>query len=362
MGMKIISTPLEHTFREWGADFLEMDHIRLPLRVAGAGPEYEAARTSTMLADGGDRAWIEMRGYDFVDFLQRILSSDISKLEAGAGQWSAMLDGKGHWVADLLLYRLDVPEGEISIGVDMPTECYRHFLEQVEAYHFAEDIEWLTPEPTRLLLLGPSALVAAEAASPLRFSNEGDFASDRADGMLMLRRPDRGVDCVEFLGSEDDVVALANSLREQGAVPGGWVALDILRVEAGRPRWGSDFDQHVTLPASNEWHRASITKGCYAGQEVVAKINTYGEAPRQLCKLHFEGPPRPLVGAEIHDAEGHKMGRVTSWVWSPQENSAVGLGMLRRRIAVDGTEVQAIDPNDGTAVNATVEVPEKVFG
>lgn len=359
--MKIISTPLERTFREWGADFLEMDHIRLPLRVTGAGQEYEAARTATMLADGGDRAWIEMRGYDLVDFLQRILSSDVSKLEPGAGQWSAMLDGKGHWIADLLLYRIAAAEDEIRIGIDMPTECYSHLLEKIELYHFAEDLEYLTPEPTRLLLLGPGS-VEAVASLGFAFENDNEFASQRFDSCTLLRRPDRGIDCLELLGEEEAIIELANKLREYGAVPGGWVALDILRVEAGRPRWGSDFDQHVTLPASNEWHRASITKGCYAGQEVVAKINTYGESPRQLCRLLFEGEPRPMIGAEIQDVGGHKMGRVTSWVWSPLENRAVGLGMLRRRIAIDGTEVDVIDPNGGAAVKATVAVPEKVFG
>ena len=359
--MKIISTPLERTFREWGADFLEMDHIRLPLRVAGAGPEYEAARTATMIADGGDRAWIEMRGFDLFDFLQRILSSDISHLESVGGQWSAMLDGKGHWIADLLLYQLVMPNGDSRIGVDMPAECYQHLLDKIEAYHFTEDLEWLTPEVTRLLVLGPGANQAV-AELGMELPSDDDFASVRFDKVTLLRRPDRGIDCLEFLGEEEEVIALAKKLREQGAVPGGWVALDILRVEAGRPRWGSDFDHHVTLPASNEWHRASITKGCYAGQEVVAKINTYGESPRQLCQLRFDGAPRPLVGAEIHDADGHKMGRVTSWVCSPQENAAVGLAMLRRRIAVDGTEVDAIDPQDGTAVKATVAVPEKVFG
>ena len=360
--MKILSTPLEKTFREWGADFLEMDHIRLPLRVAGAGPEYEAARTAVMLADGGDRAWIEMRGHDLVDFLQRILSSDLSKLASGEGQWSAMLDGKGHWVADLLLFRLTAPADEIRIGIDLPAECYSNFLEKIELYHFAEDIEWLTPEPTRLLLLGPDAIATAQAAVHLEFPSTHAFASVQGETVLLIQRPDRGVACAELLGPKEEIVPLAHQLSAQGAVPGGWVALDILRVEDGRPRWGSDFDQHVTLPASNEWQRASLTKGCYAGQEVVAKINTYGESPRQLCKLQFEGPPRPLLGAELHDAEGHKMGRVTSWVWSPKENRAVGLGMLRRRIAIDGMEIQAIDPHDGTAVTATVAVPEKVFG
>lgn len=359
--MKTLSTPLEGLFREWGADFLEMDHIRLPLRIAGAGQEYEAARCAVMLADGGDRSWVEMRGYDLLDFLQRILSSDVRKLTEGSGQWSAMLDGKGHWIADLLLYRLAAPEGEVCVGVDIPTECLKIFLEKVETYHFAEDLEWRTPKPTRLLLLGPGA---AERLEALGWDCTGDdeFANLQRGDLRLLRRPDRGSPCWDLQGPTEEIIALAQQLRSDGAVPGGWVALDILRVEDARPRWGADFDHQVTLPASNEWHRASLEKGCYAGQETVAKIHTYGEAPRQLCRLRFEGPPLPLSGAEIRDEEGHKMGRVTSWVWSPQENAAVGLGMVRRRLAVEGQTVQAIHPEDGRAVPAVVSVPEKRLG
>ncbi|MBT5101637.1 MAG: aminomethyl transferase family protein, partial [Planctomycetes bacterium] len=95
MGCQI--TPLHSLFQEWGAEFMPQGDVLLPVRGPGVGAEYEAARDGIALFDGGDRGWIEITGPDTADFLQRLLSSDVSKLEWGNGQWSAMLDGKGHW-------------------------------------------------------------------------------------------------------------------------------------------------------------------------------------------------------------------------------------------------------------------------
>ena len=80
-------TPLHDLFQSWGAEFLCEDGLERPLRLAGVGAEYEAARTATALADGGDRAWLVIEGEDAVDFLQRTLSSDVSLPEEGRGQW-----------------------------------------------------------------------------------------------------------------------------------------------------------------------------------------------------------------------------------------------------------------------------------
>ena len=112
MTMTSNTTPLHELYQTWGADFLEVAGRQLPLRVSGAGQEYQAARESLALADGGDRGLVQMRGADLIDFLQRTLSSDLSKLAPGGGQWSALLDGKGHWITDLLLFRLPDEDGE----------------------------------------------------------------------------------------------------------------------------------------------------------------------------------------------------------------------------------------------------------
>lgn len=352
--MEAIATPLEELFKKRGASFREIDGVLLPHQVKTDVEEMNAATEGLFLTDGGDRAWVEIEGADAPDFLQRILTSDVKKLEPGHGQWSAMLDGKGHWISDLLVYALP---GEASIprfGLDMPT-CRREVvLQKLDMMHFAEDLKWTAPHVGRLLLLGLNKGAERPAMT----------IEAAADGWL-LQRPDRGADCMERIIAADGAEAMAKTMLKGGAKLGGWLTLEQLRIEGFQPRWGKDFDESVTLPNSNEWHRSSITKGCYAGQEVIAKINTYGEAPRQLCHLHFADDEINLTGAELQNEEGRKMGTVSSWAWSWDDDveGAVGLGTLRRRALKDGAEIFAVVDGPGEKrVAVKVQIPEKNFG
>jgi len=335
-------TPLHSLFAEWGAGFIESGGQLLPLRVVGAGDEYAAAREGQILADGGDRGLIEITGNDALDFLQRLLSNDTSKLAEGQGQWSAILDGKGHWLSDLLLFRhAAAPESATRLWLDCPADRVEFLQQRFEMMHFGEDIQWRALSLARLLVAGPAVADSPSAGPGCEHSGFGVQLADIA-GCTWLGRPDRGLPCRELVGPAAAVEAAARSLRDQGATPAGWVALDILRVEAGEPRWQTDFDSDSTLPETGEWQRASLSKGCYAGQEVVAKVHNYGQAPRQLCRLQFGSVQHKLSGAEIHDSDGKKMGVVTSWVWSPQLDQAIGLGVLKRKALSQDKELVTI--------------------
>lgn len=352
--MEAIATPLEELFKKRGASFREIDGVLLPHQVKTDVEEMNAATEGLFLTDGGDRAWVEIVGADAPDFLQRILTSDVKKLQPGEGQWSAMLDGKGHWVSDLLVYALPAEDSIPRFGLDMPTSRRDIVLQKLDMMHFAEDLKWITPHVGRLLLLG---LNKSAERPPMTIEAA-------ADGWI-LQRPDRGADCMERIIAADGTEAVAKTMLKGGAKLGGWMTLEQLRIEGFQPRWGMDFDESSTLPNSNEWHRSSITKGCYAGQEVIAKINTYGEAPRQLCHLHFEDDETNLTGAELQNEEGRKMGSVSSWAWSWDEKveGAVGLGTLRRRAAVEGGEVFAVVDGPGEKrVTVKIHIPEKTFG
>lgn len=318
------TTALHELFTLWGADFIDVNGLRLPLRVSGVGGEYQAAIESLALADGGDRGLVRMSGTDLVDFLQRTLSSDIKKLLPGAGQWSALLDGKGRWLCELLLFRLPDQDDEPQILLDCPLDCVATLIQRLDMMHFGESIAWQELEVARLLMLG-----AASQASG--FSVE----AGPEDGTFWLSRPDRGTSCREFVGPSNLVRSVAEHAVADGAIPTGWVVLDILRVEAGQPRWRTDFDGESILPETGEWQRASLAKGCYAGQEVVARIDTYGEAPRQLCRLDFDQIEVPLMGAALHDDQDRAVGSVTSWVWSPRQGKAIGLGVIKRKALQD---------------------------
>lgn len=321
---------------------------------------YAAARESCARADGSDRGWLEFAGPDARDFLQRVLTSDLRGLRPGAGQWSALLDGKGHWISDLLLYCLDGASDD-AFGMDLPADRAEAVSGRLEALHFAERFALERPDAARSLLLGPGAEDVARGLGLPAPSAGSGLGVASAGGLRVLRRPDRGAPALEILGAPARIRAIEERLVHDGVPRADAAALETLRVEAFQPRWGADFDEETTLPDSNEWRRASLTKGCYAGQEVIARVNTYGEAPRQLCRLRFEGTgDAPLSGAELDDGSGRVLGRVTSWAWSPSAERALGLGVVRRRAARTGERLQV--RRDGASGVAVVEVPEKVLG
>ncbi|MFT7517016.1 MAG: aminomethyltransferase [Myxococcota bacterium] len=334
-------TPLSPFFAQHGADFIEIYDVQVPLRCGAAGLEYQAAREKTLICDGGQRAWLDVRGTDVCDFFQRTLSSDVDKLAVGEHQLSAMLDGKGRWIAELILYRFeDAADGGWQLGVDLPVECCETFLQKLEMMHFGEDISFTRREFARVRILG-------------------NLPDIQHNGRCIVR-PDAGTTCHEILLDSAEGPALLEQLVSAGHQLGGWVAQDILRVEGGFPLWGSDFDGNYTLPGSNEWRRASITKGCYAGQEVVARINTYGQAPRQLVQVHFDGQPQFMQGATLQDAEGKEVGNVSSWVFSPQHDKPIAFAYIKRSAAHSGTTLSATLQQ--ASANCKVLMPEKIFG
>ena len=366
--MEASPTPLHELFASWGAEHAPVDGVLLPLRFGPAGPEYAACREGLALAEGGDRGWILARGADLRPWLQRILSSDLLALPPGGGQYSALLDAKGHYITELLLYAAGGGDGE-TLLLDLPASREEEMDRRLDLFHFGEDLAWERPRPARLLVLGPQAAAALEdqglpvprAAGDAPASRRDLAVAEAGEGLWVLQRPDRGEASWELCGPAGRIEPLAKALREAGAVPAGLVALDILRVEAGIPKWGVDFGPETTLPDSSQWQRASVQKGCYAGQEVVARVNTYGEAPWSLCRLRFREGREPLNGLPLHDAAGKPVGRVTSWVWSPVRDEPIGLGSLRRRVARTGEKVYALHP-DGRPVEAVVEAPEKTLG
>ncbi|MFQ5747935.1 MAG: YgfZ/GcvT domain-containing protein [Planctomycetota bacterium] len=287
-----------------------------------------------------DRGWVQLAGPDAPGFLQRILTSDVLGLAPGGGQWSALLDGKGKWVADLLVYRLEGASAPV-LGLDCPAERTTAVLKALDRYHFGEDLECSGGNSSRLLVMGPGA--GPVLARCGRKTPPGPFGICPEGELLILARPDRGTPVLEWVGREEDWKPIQEALEQDpAAVPAGPEELEGVRIAAFRPRFGAEFDEGSILPESGEWQRVSFTKGCYAGQEVVAKVSAFGRAPRLLCRLFFEeGAVVSFTGAVLEDRAGNRAGRVTSWTLPQGSSRAVGLGIVRRASAEEGCRLLA---------------------
>lgn len=280
-------------------------------------------------ACGNDRNWLNVEGVQAQSFLQRLLTSDITALAEGKGQWSALLNRKGQWIADLLVFRLH----ESTFIIDHPAICSEGILSTLEKAHFEEDVRWTLEDWQRTLILGPknTAALAQFQANMSPPPSELTIAPFCDEGWI-LGRPDMGAPCLEICTPRDNTSELKDNLHALQKISVGPLVLEALRISSFIPRFGKEFSSETILPETGEWRRTSQSKGCYVGQEVVARVRTYGESPWKICGLEFEST-HPLEGMRLTDSEDKEIGHVTSWALSPKHEKSTGLGRIRRKAA-----------------------------
>ncbi len=305
-----------------------------------------AVRQSAGLFRLADRGLLRVTGGDRVRWLDGMLSNDVASLEPGpdrSGCYAALLTRQGRIVCDFhVLQRGD------GFWLETARDAVATALETLDRFVIADDVTLAdaSDEVERIGLEGPSAPVLLEAAlgAPLPLG-EDCCAEVELAGVPVLAAafgwsgaPGRQLFVPS--GSGDAVAAALRAARgDRGLVEAGAEVLEILRVEAGVPKLGAELDQEV-LPAEARLERAvSYTKGCYTGQEVVARMHSRGRVGHLLVGLRLEGGPAGEVGADV-EVEGRKTGEVTSACLSPSAGS-IALAFVRAQHAEPGTAVSA---------------------
>jgi folate-binding protein YgfZ len=253
----------------------------------------------------GGAALIWVEGPDAEGFLQGLLSNDMAGLAAGAACHALVLDAKGHVLADLRAHR-DGPEA-FTLVVEVAA--------LLERYHFSEDLDILGPEPADLLTVAG----AAPGGEPVDLS-----------------LPGRVPETVDLVVADAGAALAALGLAE--APP---EAFEALRVEAGVPLVGVDTGPTTLVQeAGLETSAVSFSKGCYLGQETVARAQYRGRVNRHLRGLRL---PAPVVAGAAVTRDGRALGQVTSAVLSP-DHGPIGLAILRREAGPgDAVEVEGLD-------------------
>ena len=294
------------------------------------------------------RGLLEVRGSDRVRWLDGMVSNDVSGLLAGperSGCYAALLTRQGRVVADLhVLLRPD------ALWLETAGEAVGPVAEQLGRYIVADDVEIAdrSAEFARFGLEGPSVPAIWERAIGAPLELAPDACLDvRIAGVPLVAAAFgwSGEPAVQLFVPARSAKTVALALAEAGALSGadafGPEALEILRIEAGVPCVGSELDEDV-LPAEARLERAvSTTKGCYTGQEVVARLASRSGVKHLLVGLAIEGDAPPEVGAAVK-AGSQRVGEVTSACRSVQAG-AIALAFVRRPHDAEGTELSAGD-------------------
>jgi folate-binding protein YgfZ len=300
---------------------------------------YEALRSGAGLLDRSARGKLALTGSDAKAFLHGQVSNDVEGLAPGRGCYAALLTPKGKMLGDVRI--LDAGS---ELLLDTERSVLQELFNTIRRFKVGYDVELhkRTLQRGLLSLLGPEAAAAAGLPDGVPGGAEHDHAAVACAGVAALAvRTDLGID---LLCDAADTERLAAALVAGGAVPISEETAECRRIETGRPRYGIDLDDSVIPQEAGLNERAvSFTKGCYVGQETVARLHYRGRPNRQLRGLRAAAPL--AAGSELH-AGGRTVATITSAAVSPRLGP-VALALVRREappgsvLAVAGSELTA---------------------
>ena len=324
--------------------------------------EYTVARSGAALVERDDRVQLRAHGRDPVRMIQGLITNDLEGATPERAVYASLLTPKGRMIADVRAIRQ--PDGSVLLDLDATAlEPTLSHLKKMVPPLFAR---FETPAPPLRVLgvYGPAA--AAVVRDALGIEVDDDEPDDRvrrgaAHGaeLLVVSTREAGVAGFDVFVAADDATAIGAALRDAGARPTGAATLDILRIEAGRPRWGAELDaERLPLEAGLLERGISTTKGCYTGQEVIIRILHRGHVNWQLRGLLLGDAPAPERGTELALDEGGKtVARVTSATASPALGETVALAYVRREIE-PGTTLRMQDGTEARVVELPFEARE----
>ena len=284
--------------------------------------------TGTAMFDVSNYGRLSIRGDDALDLLNRLSTNDLELMRPGGGMETVLTTNKGRIIDLLRILHM----GDHLLMLTSPGTQDR-VVEWIDFYTFAEDITVtdIAPDTSHFLFVGDAA---GDALSEAGFGAWGlttplsHTASETGDGVIVIVRTESG-----SLPAWEVIVPRGQDIPSDGIEKPGTSALEMLRIEQGVPAFPSELNEsHNPLEANLKPH-ISFNKGCYIGQEVVARLNTYDRVQRFLCRLVVEDTITLEPGSAL-TVDGDSAGEVTSSI------PGFALAYLRKRFYEEGATVQ----------------------
>jgi folate-binding protein YgfZ len=364
------SLPLEEAHRRHGAAMVEREGWLLPANYGAAAAEYEAVRggASAGLFDLSARGRTEVSGAEAVQFLNGLVTNDVKTLGPGAWMNVGFPNPQGRLVAAARVAR--AAEGQAFL-IDTEAATRAAVFKSLERFTLAGDfrVRDLGDETAHLSVQGAAAAdivsrALGEGASRVERGRVAAVAWRGAQSLTILRATHTGEDGFDVICDAASAGELWEALVTAGARPAGADALEVLRIEAGVVRYGADADDSNVVTEANLDDAVSYTKGCYVGQEIIARIHWRGHVAKKLTGLLLDaGGAAVSVGARLKTVDGARdAGRVTSVAHSPRLGLQVALAYVKYDFLEPGTELAVVGEGDRAAGRATVAALPLVRG
>ncbi|HEX6574679.1 MAG TPA: hypothetical protein VF042_06870 [Gemmatimonadaceae bacterium] len=304
--------------------------------------EYSALRSGAVIIDRSDRVRIRFGGPRAAELVTGLVTNDVLSLQPGHGQYAAALTPKGKIAADLRI--LADKDGLLT---DTSARASQNWREIVTKYINPRISPYrdVTAETRDIGIFGPKArhvVAAATGADPVALGALHPYSHIEAElpagSMLIVRVAEIEAEGYELILPAESEKAVRDKLLSHGAIPGSSQTWQVARIEAGRPEWGIDMNDSTIPQEANfdSLDAISYTKGCYTGQETVARVHFRGHVNRFLRRVHFVSASIPPSNAELINDAGEVVGDVRSVAMSPR-HGGVAIAMVRREVAPGAT-------------------------
>ncbi len=290
-------------------------------------------------------AQIEITGSDRASFLNRFATNKLDQLQPGEGRETFLTDANGR-----IMHYVFVFAGPLALVLHTAPGLGPSLIAHLDHYWIREDVKFVdrSAEWGQFVLAGPQAAGIIERLASVNMPGGDDYLASLDvswnDRPLMLRRfQERGFTSFHLVAEAAGMEPLWRALRQLGAAACGMRALEVVRIEEGFPVIGLDIsDKNLPQEVGRNEKAVSFTKGCYLGQEIVARIDSRGAVSKLLCGLRFEGSGLDANSADVPPGgteltfEGQPAGHVTSAAYSPAFQATVALAYVRRPLHEPG--------------------------
>ena len=359
-------TPLSlHEFHAGlDARFTELSGVEVVANYGDAQAEHAALRATAGVLDLSFRGRLCVTGADRATFLHGQVTNEVKSLAPGYGCYAALISAKGKMQSDLNLYAL-----ADELLLDFEPGLAAAVTQRLDRYIVAADVQLVDAAPHYGLLSvqGPRSAKVIRAIGlfetlPESASHFLTLTHATLGQLYLMNHARTGTSGFDLFTPTAALAAVADKLiaaaRAAGGRVCGWEALEVARIEAGIPRFGVDMDENNLPPEAGLEARAiSYTKGCYIGQEVLARIRTYGQVAKSLRGLRLAEnlPALPVKGDKLFHGD-KEVGFITSAIASPALRANLALGYVRREANAPGAEL-TLRTAAGASVARIVELP-----
>ena len=345
----MLESPVLDLQRKAGAVLKEEFGWRMSASYSSPEEEYAAATLGIGIVDRSYLGRLEITGGDAIDLLDRLSTNNLADLEQNSTTGTVLTTNKGR-VIDLLFVNRQEDKLLVITG---PTTRTR-VLEWIDFYTIMEDVTSrdATEETAMFSLMGGKAADALpDSAQGISLHASASVRIEGAD-TLVMRSDFAGVPGFDIVVELADAPNVWSSLIEAGALPVGTQTVELIRIERGLPVTVKDYGEDYNPLEANLLDFINFSKGCYIGQEVVARLNTYDKVQKRLMGLSWASEYEVAPGAELY-AGDKKVGVLTSAVKSQRLSRGIGLGYVRKAQAEAGVELCARTDDDEVVVTVS---------